>query len=62
MKKLKFSAITAKFKTRTFRVGGYSMAAAVLVLSRWVKPTKKLHPILFIAASAVAGIVIGAVQ
>ena len=33
MKKLKFSAITAKFKTRTFRVGGYSMAAAVLVLA-----------------------------
>ena len=39
-----------------------ALAAVVLILSRWVKPTKKLHPILFIAASAVAGIVIGAVQ
>ena len=34
------------------------MALVLLVLTRWVKPTKKLHPILFIAASAVAGILI----
>ena len=33
------------------------LAAVLLVLTRWVKPTKKLHPILFILASAVAGVV-----
>ena len=33
------------------------LAAALLVLTRWVKPTKKLHPILFILASAVVGVV-----
>ena len=31
--------------------------AVLLVLTRWVKPTKKLHPIVYIAASAVVGIV-----
>ncbi len=29
----------------------------LLVLTRWVKPLKKLHPVVFIAASAVVGIV-----
>ena len=33
------------------------LAAVLLVLTRWVKPTKKLHPILFILASAVVGVV-----
>lgn len=33
------------------------LAALLLVLTRWVKPTKKLHPIVFIAFSAVVGIV-----
>ena len=33
MKKPDFSKITARFKTRSFRVGGYSMAAAALVLA-----------------------------
>ena len=33
------------------------LAAVLLVLTRWVKPTKKLHPIVFILASAVAGAV-----
>ena len=32
------------------------MACILFVLIRWVKPTKKLHPIVFIAVSAVAGI------
>lgn len=32
------------------------LAAVLLVLTRWVKPTKKLHPVVFIAASAVVGI------
>ena len=34
------------------------LAAVLLVLTRWVKATKKLHPIVFIAASAVVGIVL----
>ena len=33
------------------------LAAVLLVLTRWVKPTKGLHPILFILASAVVGVV-----
>lgn len=33
------------------------LAAVLLVLTRWVKPTKKLHPIVFILASAVIGAV-----
>ena len=37
-----------------------AIAAAVLVLTRWTPKVKKLHPIFFIAASAIAGIAIGA--
>ena len=33
------------------------LAAVLLVLTRWVKPLKKLHPIFFILGSAVVGIV-----
>jgi len=33
------------------------LAAVLLVLTRWVKQTKKLHPIVFILASAVVGVV-----
>ena len=33
------------------------LAAILLVLTRFIKPTKKLHPIVFIALSAVVGIV-----
>ena len=29
----------------------------LLALTNWVKPTKNLHPIVFIAASAVVGVV-----
>ncbi len=36
---------------------GLILAAVLLALTNWVKPTKKLHPIVFIAASAVVGIV-----
>lgn len=32
------------------------LAVVLLIFTRWVKPTKKLHPIVFIAASAVVGI------
>lgn len=35
-----------------------ALAAVILVLTRWVPVTKKLHPILFIAASAVVGVVL----
>ena len=33
------------------------LGVVLLVLTRWVKPLKKLHPVVFIAASAVVGIV-----
>ena len=33
------------------------LAAVVLVATRWIKPLKKLHPVWFIAFSAVVGIV-----
>ena len=35
------------------------LAAVILALTRWVKPTKGLHPIVFILASAVVGSAIG---
>ena len=34
-----------------------ALAAVILVLTRWVKLTKGLHPIVFILASAVVGVV-----
>ena len=33
------------------------LAAALIVFTNWVKPTKKWHPIIFIGISAVIGIV-----
>ena len=33
------------------------LAAVLLALTNWVKPTKKLHPIVFIGISAVVGVV-----
>ena len=33
------------------------LAAVLLALTNWVKPTKKLHPIVFIGFSAVVGVV-----
>ena len=36
---------------------GLILAAMLLVLTNWVKPTKKLHPIVFIGISAVVGVV-----
>lgn len=38
---------------------GLALAAVLLVLTNWVKPTKKLHPIVFIALSAVVGVAFG---
>lgn len=51
---------------KTFRLGegglagllnwqGLLLAALLLALTNWVKPTKKLHPIVFIALSALVG-------
>ena len=36
---------------------GLLLAAVIWVLTNVVKPTKKLHPIVYIAASALVGIV-----
>lgn len=33
------------------------LAAVVLVLTNWVKPTKKLHPVVFILFSAIIGVI-----
>ena len=51
----------------TFRLGEGSflqwpklaLAAVLLILTNWVKPVKDWHPIVFIALSAVVGIVFG---
>lgn len=40
-----------------FNEQGLVLAAVLLVLTNWVKPTKKLHPIVFIVLSAVVGVV-----
>lgn len=34
-----------------------ALAVVVLIFTNWVKPAKKLHPIVFVAAAAVAGVV-----
>ena len=44
-----------------FNWPGIVLAAVLLIFTNWVKPTKKLHPIVFILFSAVVGVVIGAV-
>lgn len=43
--------------TGLFNWPGLLLAAVLLVFTNWVKPTKKLHPIVFIAISAVVGVV-----
>ena len=40
-----------------FRWKELVLAAVILVLTRWVPVTKKLHPIVFIGAAAVVGVV-----
>ena len=42
-----------------FNLKAWALAAVLLVLTRWVKQTKKLHPILFILFSAVVGVAFG---
>ena len=36
---------------------GLALAAVLLVFTNWVKPTKNLHPIIFIGVSALIGVV-----
>ncbi|MBQ1675320.1 MAG: chromate transporter [Oscillospiraceae bacterium] len=45
------------FGLNYFNWPALALAAVVLVLTRWVEPTKKLHPIVFIVASAVVGVI-----
>ena len=42
--------------TDLFRPKALLLAALLLILTRWVKPTKKMHPIVFILCSAAVGI------
>ena len=42
-----------------FNWPGLALAAVLLVLTNWVKPTKKLPPIVFIALSAAVGVPFG---
>ena len=37
---------------------GLALAAVLLVLTNWVKPTKKWHPIVFIGISALVGVLL----
>lgn len=43
--------------TELFNFKAIILAAVLLLLTRCIKPTKKLHPIVFIVMSAIAGIV-----
>ena len=40
-----------------FRWKEIALAAVILALTRWVPATKKLHPIVFIGAAAVVGVI-----
>lgn len=42
-----------------FNFKALALAAVLIVFTRYVKATKKLHPIFFIAASAVVGVLLG---
>ena len=44
-------------RQQKIRLAAVLLAAVLLALTNWVKPTKNLHPIVFIAASAVVGVV-----
>ena len=41
-----------------FRWKEIALAAVILVLTRWVPVTKKLHPIVFIGAAALVGVLL----
>lgn len=44
--------------TGLLNVRGLLLVAVLLVLTNWVKPTKNLHPIVFILFSALVGIIV----
>ena len=46
-------------KNRFLRAAASAVLTVLLVLTRWIKQTKKLHPILFILFSAVVGVAFG---
>ena len=52
-----FSQLAEGFTMALVKWPAIVLAAVVFVCSNFVKPTKKLHPILFIAFSAVVGVV-----
>ncbi len=49
----------AVFVREIFNWKGFILAVLLWILTNLVKPTKKLHPIVFIAASAVVGVLFG---
>ncbi|MDE7260598.1 MAG: chromate transporter [Oscillospiraceae bacterium] len=52
-------ALAQGFSLAVFNWKGWALAIVLWVLTNKVKQTKKLHPILFILASAVVGILLG---
>ena len=46
-----------QFRQAVFDFRLFFLAALILILTRWVPQTKKLHPVVFIVLSAVIGIV-----
>ena len=52
-------ALENGFSLAVFNWKGWILAIVLWVLTNKVKQTKKLHPIIFILASAVVGIVLG---
>ena len=52
-------ALAQGFSLAVFNWKGWVLAAVLWVLTNKIKQTKKLHPILFILASAVVGILLG---
>lgn len=55
--KISLLNVSAETFSAFFNLKGIALAAVIIVLTRYVKKTKSLHPIVFIALSAVAGIV-----
>ena len=51
------TALCALKQVLSVKDAGLLLAAVLLALTNWVKPTKKLHPIVFIGFSAVVGVV-----
>ena len=52
-------ALSDGFSAALFNWKGWALAVVLWILTNKVRQTKKLHPILFILASAVAGIALG---